>query len=134
MSMAECPKCGEWEPCPNHHPRKEEAVSETPRRDALFNALQTELGETGKIANKAKALADYDELCRTLERALADAERRARGAEKDAERWNALFKLHPMDIATEVCGAPTDEALRKGLTRRVDAALAQGGSKTGEAT
>ncbi len=57
---------------------------ETPRRDALFNSIQHELGSTGKIANKAKALADYDELAKNLEcqntalaAKLAEAEQRA---------------------------------------------------------
>jgi hypothetical protein len=49
---------------------------------------------------------------------------RLRAAERDAALWNGLALLHPMDIATVICGAPDEKAMMAGLAKRIHAALA----------
>jgi hypothetical protein len=49
---------------------------------------------------------------------------RLRAAERDAALWNGLALLHPMDIATVICGAPDEKAMMAGLAKRIRAALA----------
>ena len=50
---------------------------------------------------------------------------------RDAGRWRGLEMLHPMDIATVICGAESGEEMMAQLAKCVDTAIAaqrQGGT------
>ena len=66
-----------------------------------------------------QAKADAELIC-----ALVNAwpEIKAALRNEDAERWNGIQFVHPMDLATVIMGARTNEGLMKELARRVDAA------------
>lgn len=47
-------------------------------------------------------------------------------ARKDAALWNGLALLHPMDIATVICGSPNTKSMMNGLAKRISARLKGG--------
>jgi hypothetical protein len=81
------------------------------------------LCETDGEGTVSLAEEDFTRICEQAKR-VHELSTRLLAAERDAALWNGLALLHPMDIATVICGAPDEKAMMAGLAKRIRAALA----------
>ena len=104
---------------------------DTPRTDAMLQPVPGKDCVTGDPIEVVHA-----DDCRALERELAWAKKLIQDqgdaledATRDEKRWAALTFLHPMDVATVVCGAKDGTVMRQGLETLADRFIAKAVSR-----